>query len=92
MDLGFFLSDLIGELELELVDLGLLDPSGLEMSDNFFKWKNLPLNTIVAGYHLGFHRRWVVGCCNLLQTCRWAGGGRMVAGRALVGGGKWQLM
>lgn len=46
-DLGFFLSDRIGELELEPKDRGLLeDPSGLEVSD-FFEEKNLPLNTIL---------------------------------------------
>lgn len=45
-DLGFFLSDRIGELELDPNDRGLLeDPSGLEVSD-FFEEKNLPLNTI----------------------------------------------
>lgn len=45
-DLGFFLSDRIGELELDPKDRGLLeDPSGLEVSD-FLEEKNLPLNTI----------------------------------------------
>lgn len=47
-DLVFFLSDRIGELELEPKDRGLLDdPSGLEVSD-FLEEKNLPLNTIEA--------------------------------------------
>lgn len=46
-DLIFFLSDRIGELELDPEDRGLLeDPSGLEVSD-FFEEKNLPLNTIL---------------------------------------------
>lgn len=46
-DLGFFLSDRIGELELDPKDRGLLDdPSGLEVSD-FLEEKNLPLNTIL---------------------------------------------
>lgn len=45
VDLGFFLSDRIGEFDLR--DRGLLDPSGLEESDDFFEEKNnLFLNTI----------------------------------------------
>lgn len=40
---GFFLSDLMGELNREV--LGELDPSGLEESD-FLEEKNRPLNTI----------------------------------------------
>lgn len=45
VDLGFFLSDRIGEFDPR--DRGLLDPSGLEESDDFFEEKNnLFLNTI----------------------------------------------
>lgn len=45
VDLGFFLSDRIGELDPR--DRGLLDASGLEESDDFFEEKNnLFLNTI----------------------------------------------
>lgn len=47
VDLTFFFSDRIGELELEPRDLGLLDPSGLEAaSEDFLEEKNRPLNTI----------------------------------------------
>lgn len=50
-DLGFFLSDPIGELELDPKDRGLLeDPSGLEVSD-FLEEKNLPLNTILIALY-----------------------------------------
>lgn len=53
-DLGFFLSDRIGELELDPNDRGLLeDPSGLEVSD-FFEEKNLPLNTIFFPFDFPF--------------------------------------
>lgn len=68
-DLCFFLSDRIGELELEPVDRGLLeDPLGLEASD-FLEEKNLPLNTIFVC--LPFRRTYSVGLelsCSRLIT------------------------